>query len=78
LRATDVFLPGVRGGWWEDRGRKGEGWGRCRGGVGGEEGGERERELEPGKDRRGAQCETAPVEPCQVAELYGKHELPPG
>lgn len=25
LRATSVFLLGVRGGWWKDRGRKGEG-----------------------------------------------------
>lgn len=33
LRATSVFLLGVRGGWWEDRGRKGEWWGRYRGGA---------------------------------------------
>ncbi len=69
LRATSVFLLGVRGGWWEDRGRKGERWGRCRGG----ERGARSRE-----GQEGAQCETAPAEACQVAELYGKHELPPG
>ena len=30
LRATSVFLLGVRGGWWEDRGRKGGGDARGR------------------------------------------------
>lgn len=31
LQNSSVFLLGVRGGWWEDRGRKGKGWGRFRG-----------------------------------------------
>lgn len=35
--------------------------------------GEAEREA-----RRGSRCETASSEACQVAELHGKHELPPG
>lgn len=30
------------------------------------------------EERRGSRCETASSEACQVAELYGKHELPPG
>lgn len=40
LRATSVFLPGVRGGLWEDRGRKGDWWGKMQGG--------RERSLKQG------------------------------
>lgn len=55
LRAASVFLLGVRGGWWEDSGRKGEA-----------HGGE------------GLNVKLPPLGACQVAELYGKHELPPG